>query len=125
VKRVIPQDVHSVMDYGSSLTVAAGGLFACSTEGRAASAALGASGIATSAISDYRLSLRKVIPIEAHEVIDYLWGASVIAAPFVLGYSRKDRITTAMHVVTGAMTIATALFTDYRAAVGVGRNGRR
>lgn len=125
LKRVIPQDVHSVMDYGAGLTVAAGGLFACSDEAKAASAALSTSGIAASAISDYRLSLKKVIPIEAHEVIDYLWGASVMAAPFVLGYYRKDRITTLMHVATGAMTIATALLTDYRAAVGVGRNGRR
>jgi len=125
VKRIIPQDVHSAMDYGSALTVAAGGLFATSVEAKAASAAIAGSGIATSAITDYRLSVKKIIPIEAHEVIDYLWGATAIAAPFVLGYHRKDRITTAMHVATGAMTIMSALFTDYRAAVGVGRNGRR
>lgn len=121
LKRIIPQDVHSVMDYGSALTAAAGGLLASSPEAKAASAALAGAGIATSAITDYRLSAKKIIPIEAHEVIDYIWGASAIAAPFVLGYYRKDRVATAMHVVTGVMTIASALFTDYRAAVGVGR----
>ncbi|AKT38970.1 SPW repeat domain-containing protein [Chondromyces crocatus] len=122
--RVIPQDVHSVVDYASGLTAAAG-IFARTPEARVCSALLGASAIGVAATTDYRLSVEKVIPIEAHEVIDYAWGASAIAAPFVLGYHRKDPIAAALHVFTGALSIVTALFTDYRAAAGVGRPGWR
>jgi hypothetical protein len=42
-------------------------------------------------MTDYRLSVAKVIPIEAHEVIDHAWGLAAIAAPFVLGYWKPRR----------------------------------
>ena len=43
-----------------------------------------------------------------------------IAAPFVLGYYKKDPAIAAIHVMLGASTILVSLFTDYRAAEGVG-----
>lgn len=125
VARLIPQDVHSVMDYASGLKAASGVVLARSTEAKVASAVLGASAIGVSAMTDYRLSLKKAIPIETHQVIDIAWGASAIAAPFVLGYHRKDPLTAALHVAVGAVNVITAFFTDYRAATGVGRPGWR
>jgi hypothetical protein len=122
LKRVIPQDVHSVADYASALTVGAASLFACSRAAKIAGMALGAGGIGVSATTDYRLSVAKVIPIEAHEAIDHLWGLAAIAAPFVLGYAKKDPIVAAVHVATGASVILASLFTDYRAAIGVGHS---
>ena len=83
---------------------------------RIASVALAASTIGISALTDYRLSIAKVIPIEQHEMADYLWGAAAIAAPFVFGYWKRAPRTALAHVMAGAGTILASMFTDYRAA---------
>lgn len=114
IKRWIPQDVHSVMDYVDGLTAASGVMTADSDEAYWASVALGASAIGVSLMTDYRLSVAKVIPIRTHEAIDYLWGAACIAAPFALGYWKKSPVTAMTHVMVGAGTILASLFTDYR-----------
>jgi len=44
-----------------------------------------------------------------------LWGMSNIAAPFALGYYRKDRLVSLLQIGLGFGTIAASLFTDYRA----------
>lgn len=118
--RLIPQDVHSVMDYVDAATVMAGAL-STHREVKTVSLLLGGSGAVVSALTDYRLSLAKLIPIEAHELIDYAWGASAAAAPFVFGYYKKAPGIAAAQVLAGLGTIAASLFTDYRAYRGVGR----
>lgn len=120
--RVIPQDVHSVFDYTNGLAVAAPVFFADTPQARFASIALGGSIFAVSALTDYRLSLAKVLPIEVHEALDFIWGAAVIASPFVLGYHKKDPLAAVIQIMVGATTILTSLFTDYRAAKGRGRH---
>src|SRR5215217_1895239 len=60
--RVVPQDVHSVMDYVDASGVLAGAFLTSCPKARAASWAMGASGIAVSAVTDYKLSLAKVLP---------------------------------------------------------------
>jgi hypothetical protein len=115
IKRWIPQDVHSMMDYAGGLAVASG-YFAtdCDAAARWASLGLGAKVIGISLLTDYRLSVAKVIPIRAHETLDYVWGASCIAAPFLLGYWKKSPTVAMTHVMIGASTILASLFTDYR-----------
>jgi hypothetical protein len=114
IARLIPQDIHSVMDYVDGLTVASGAMFDDNTAAFTASIALGASAVATALMTDYRLSAMKLIPIRTHEAIDHLWGLSCIAAPFVLGYWKKAPRVAMTHVMTGAMNILASLFTDYR-----------
>ena len=126
IRRIIPQDVHSVMDYAGGIAVAFSALTSRKRKVRLAGAVLGGSIVGVSLLTDYRLSAAKVIPIEVHEALDYVWGASAIAAPFVLGYSRRARGATLVQVLSGASTIVDSLFTDYRAVRGVGRRaGRR
>jgi hypothetical protein len=120
--RLIPQDIHSVLDYVDAATVLSGAVLSDCPKARTASVLIGGSGAGLSAISDYRLSLAKVIPIEAHEVIDYAFGVSAISAPFLFGYYKTAPITAAMHVATGVGTLLASLFTDYRAYRGVGRS---
>jgi hypothetical protein len=122
VARVVPQDVHSLMDYGNAIGALTAGLLGDSATAKIAGAALGASGATVSLLTDYRLSAAKIIPIEAHEAIDHGWGLMAIAAPFVLGYYKEDPAVAAVHVMLGASTILVSLFTDYRAAEGVGRS---
>jgi hypothetical protein len=66
-------------------------------------------------------SLAKVIPIEAHEAIDYAFGISAVTAPFLFGYYKTAPRVAALHVLTGLGTMLSSLFTDYRAYRGVGR----
>jgi hypothetical protein len=117
---LVPQDVHSVADYASAASCASPAFFAATTAAKTASIAIGASYAATSAMTDYRLSVVKLIPIEAHQVLDYVVGLTQIAAPFLFGYFKKDRVAAMTHIVTGAMVIGLSLVTDYRAAKGVG-----
>jgi len=112
--RVVPQDVHSLLDYATALAVAVAGFLAGAPRARNAGRLLGIAGLAQSLASDYRLSAVKVMPIEVHEVRDYLWGAANIAAPFVLGYRKRERVASAVQIAAGAAVILTSLFTDYR-----------
>ncbi len=114
--RIIPQDVHSVMDYADGVNCSAGAFLSDDPTARMASIVLGASVLGVSALTDYRLSVAKVIPVEGHEILDYAWGAMAIAAPFVLGYWKKSPRVAMMHVMSGAGQILASLFTDYRSA---------
>lgn len=115
LSRIVPQDVHSIMDYyldaGAALAVAWSSQ--CG-RAKAAGSVLGAGGIVASALTDYRLSLAKLVPIEAHEVIDYAFGVGAISAPFLLGYRKTAPLVAAAHIALGVGTILAALFTDYR-----------
>jgi len=100
----------------NGIVVGAGALMTDDPAARLASIALGASIIGVAAVTDYRLSGAKLIPIEVHEATDYLWGAAAIAAPFVLGYWKRSPRVAMMHVVAGAGTILASMITDYRSA---------
>jgi hypothetical protein len=117
IKRWIPQDVHSVMDYAGGLATLSGFFLPENARDDGAcwaSLALGATVIGTSLITDYRLSAVKLLPIRAHETADYLWGASAIALPFVLGYWKSSPRVAFTHIAVGASTLIASLFTDYR-----------
>src|SRR5687768_4106203 len=86
IARVIPQDVHSLMDYVDAALAGSGALLADDPRAKLASAILGAAGAGVALSTDYRLSAVKLIPIEAHEAIDHAWGLAAIALPFALGY---------------------------------------
>jgi len=121
LKRLIPQDVHSVMDYLVSAAYLVSARLATTRRARAVGLLLGSNVGGVSLLTDYRLSAAKVIPIEVHEVLDHTTGACAAAAPFVLGYAKKDRVAATIQIVAGLGTILASLFTDYRAARGVGR----
>lgn len=130
IKRWIPQDVHSVMDYMGGLAVSTGYLMPETDRDDAASwasIALGASVIGVSLLTDYRLSVAKVIPIRVHETADFAWGAACIALPFALGYWKSSPRVAWTHIVVGAGTILASLFTDYRSykQEGIARRARK
>ena len=118
IKRIVPQDVHSLLDYANGLTVMSVAMSA-TKPACTAGLALGLAGVGVSLLTDYRLSVRKVIPIEVHEAIDYAWGLAAILSPFVFGYARRSPLSTIVHIAVGVGNILGSLFTDYRAQVGV------
>ena len=119
--RVVPQDVHSILDYVAAAGYAASAIVARTTRARVVGTLLGAQVAGVSAATDYKLSATKVVPVELHECFDYVSGASAVAAPFVLGYLRKDPLAALLQIGAGLTTIVASLFTDYRADKGVGR----
>lgn len=121
VVRAVPQDVHSIMDYLHGFAMAGSAFFSEKPGARFVGVSLGASLLTVSAMTDYRLSLRNIIPVETHEVFDYVWGGAAIALPFVLGYAKKRPLLAALQVALGVRSITLALMTDYRAAKGRGR----
>lgn len=124
IKRFVPQDIHSLLDYANGLTVMSVAMGA-DKPARAAGLALGMAGLGVSLLTDYRLSLRKIIPIEVHEFIDYAWSVAAIASPFVFGYARRAPLSAIVHIAVGVSTILGSMFTDYRAQVGVKWSKRR
>jgi hypothetical protein len=119
VKRIVPQDAHTVIDWLASAACGASAIVARTSTARVAGATLAMAGTGTSMVTDYRLSPVRILPIEVHESIDYAWGASVALAPFVLGYAKRDPIATIIQVAAGIGTILVSLFTDYRAVKGI------
>jgi hypothetical protein len=117
--RVVPMDVHSVLDYVHSAGFFASAKLARTGRARAVGVALGIGLGGASAVTDYRLSVAKILPIELHEQLDYTGGLTAIAAPFLLGYVKSDPIAAMIHIGLGVGTVLTSLFTDYRASKGV------
>ena len=115
VERFIPQDVHSVLDYAGGATGLVAAYCAKTDRARIVNSTLSTATTGASLLTDYKLSLAKVIPIEVHEALDYAWGLSNVVAPFALGYYRKDRVVSMVQIALGLGTIAASLFTDYRA----------
>jgi len=124
VRRVIPQDVHSLIDYAGGAAGLLAASLANTTRGRLANSSLSAASTGVAVLTDYKLSLAKVIPIEVHEAIDYVWGLSNVMAPFALGYYRKDKMVSWVQIALGMGTIAASLFTDYRAFSGSRQDGQ-
>lgn len=117
--RVIPQDVHSGLDHFHAAGFALSAVLARTTRGRAVGAALSASLFGMSAVTDCRASVTKLLPIEIHEGIDHAAALTAIAAPFVLGYAKKDPIASMIQIGLGIGHLVTSLITDYRAHHGL------
>jgi hypothetical protein len=123
VRRVIPQDVHSVLDYTGGAAGLVAAFFANTARARLANTMLSTTTLGVSALTDYKLSLAKVVPIEVHEVVDYVWGLGNVMAPFALGYYRKDKAVSLIQIALGIGTVAASLVTDYRSFSRARSNG--
>ncbi|QIN77919.1 hypothetical protein GBA65_04615 [Rubrobacter marinus] len=114
--RVIPTQVHAVLDYvtGGAL-VAAPRLLGM--HGTTAGKVLDlAGGIATaqSLLTDYELGLVKVIPMRTHLTLDAASGALVAASPWLFGFAGNGRRYWLPHVLVGTTEILAAALTKSR-----------
>ncbi|HEX8698026.1 MAG TPA: hypothetical protein VF815_04270 [Myxococcaceae bacterium] len=119
LRRWVPQGVHSVTELAVGAAVAvAGGLSGVETARRVGlGLGLGLAGVTL--LTDTRVTLSRLVPIELHELTDYGWGVAAIAAPFVGGYARRAPLTAAVHVLAGAAMLLGAFVTDYRCRSGM------
>jgi uncharacterized protein YaiE (UPF0345 family) len=74
--------------------------------------AVGAVMLIAGSMTDWRLSIARVIPLRTHMMTDLALGAVLILAPFVLGFSGNGAATR-FTVIAGALEILTALATRW------------
>jgi hypothetical protein len=115
--RVIPTKVHGVVDYASAPALTAVPAL-LGLDRRSASAiaprVAGASGTAISALTDYELGAKRVIPMRAHLAFDGLTGVAVAAAPWLFGSARRGPRYWLPHALVGVTDVALALTTRTR-----------
>uniref|UniRef100_UPI003531921D SPW repeat domain-containing protein n=1 Tax=Myxococcus vastator TaxID=2709664 RepID=UPI003531921D len=123
LRRWVPQDLHSLMDYKGGTAAVLAGALSGDAVAKSAGIVLGSTVLGVSLLTDYRLSLTKLIPIEAHEIADHAFGVASILAPFVLGYAKRSPLAAAIHVAVGVTTLLASLVTDYRCQTGMHLGG--
>ena len=112
--RVIPTQVHAIADYvtGPVLT-AAPELFRMRGGGPSVLAPriAGTGATAYSALTDYELGVRRVLPMRAHLALDAASGVALAATPWLFGTARRGKRYWVPHALVGATELAFAVAT--------------
>jgi hypothetical protein len=114
--RFLSTRAHGVIDYLTGiLLLAAPYLLGFATGGpeQWVPMAIGASILVMSLITDYELSIARLIPMPAHLAVDGLGGALLAASPWLFGFS--DRVYLP-HLIVGLFEIGTSLMTRTRSS---------
>lgn len=109
--RVIPTKVHGVLDYLSALLlIASPWLFDFANGGAAqwVPILVGATILLVSLVTDYELSVAKLVPMPTHLALDILSGALLAASPWLFGFAE---LVYWPHVLIGVAEIGAGLLT--------------
>ncbi len=110
--RIIPTRIHGFIDYGTGLLLlVAPYLFGFATGGpkQWVPMLLGAATIGMSLITDYELSLARLIPMPMHLGVDILSGVLLAASPWLFGFSDQVFLP---HLIVGLMEIVIPCMTE-------------
>jgi hypothetical protein len=115
MRKPISPRLHGVLDYTTSATVAlAPRLLGFPRPARRLCDSLAASYTGVSAITDYPLSVKRVLPFKAHGAVEVAIGAALPAMPFLLGFSDHRAARNFCFGLT-AVTAVVAALTDWNA----------
>ncbi len=109
--KFIPATFHGFLDYAVALTLIAGP-FLLGFDGAAKYLAL-AGGIGLfvySLITDYSVSVQKMLPFKVHLAFDFVAALVLIAAPFLFGF--ENEIAKYFYIVIGVAVIAVVFVTN-------------
>ena len=124
MKKPISPRAHGVLDYATAAaTAAAPSLFNFPQPAARLCYALAGSYTGLSLLTDYPLSLRRVVPFKAHGVTEGVLGAALPALPRVLGFERHRAARNFLLGLTALTAIVSAL-TDWQ-GTEVGAGARR
>jgi hypothetical protein len=116
--RIIPTSVHGAVDHvvGPALVLAPTilRLGRTSPEGIVAQA-VGGVEAAYSNLTDYELSLKKIVPMPVHLALDAAGGATLALVPQLTGARQRGKKHWLPHLVIGAMEIGMAAMTKTEA----------
>lgn len=123
----IPLNMHAAIDpFAAVLLIAAPWIFGFSEidEATAICVVGGALMLIGGALTDWRLSVARVLPLSMHFAVDLLLGALLILWPFIFGFS-EDGGATRFLIIYGALLMLTSLGTrwDPREAGEPGHRG--
>ena len=112
--RILSTRVHGMIDYGFGvLLIIAPFLLGFATGGAEqwVPTILGLAIIGMSLMTDYELSIARVIPMPMHLGVDVLGGVLLAASPWLFGFSGRIYLP---HLILGLVEIGTALMTVSR-----------
>ena len=113
--RVIPTNVHAVIDYVTApVLMAAPNLLGLNgARGSAVAPRVAGAGAALySALTDYELGVRRVVPMRVHLALDAMSGAALAATPWLSRSARGGVRNWLPHALVGASEVALALTTQ-------------
>jgi hypothetical protein len=110
MKRPISPRVHGLIDYSTAAAVTMAPRL-LGFPGPAAAAAYGVAGsiAGLSSMTDYRPSLKRVIPLKVHALVDTMMGIALPALPWVLGFANHRRARGFFLGLTAVSGVVTAL----------------
>jgi hypothetical protein len=114
MNKPISKNMHGVIDYSYALIVPLLPEIVGFKKQKKASVlcrSLGAGALAYSLLTQARWGLVPVLPFKKHLLVDLSVSCLVLAAPWLFGFYRKKRATTAV-LMTGALGLAASLLTD-------------
>ena len=109
--RIIPTRIHGMLDYGSGLLLLLAPYifdFADDTAAQYVPQAIGAGILLMSLVTDYELSLAKLVPMPVHLGVDVAGGVLLAASPWLFGFA--DRVYWP-HLILGLAEIGAGLMT--------------
>ncbi len=113
MRKLITPRVHGMLDYATMLaTAVAPRVLHFPRSARQAAYVMAGSYSGLSALTDYPLALRRVVPFRTHGWVDRAMGLAIPALPWVLGFSRHRRARNFFLGLTGVTMAVTAL-TDW------------
>jgi hypothetical protein len=111
----IPLNLHAALEPLIAIVIiAAPWIFGFSDvdDAKVVCIAVGAVMLIAGSMTDWRLSIARVIPLRMHLATDLLLGSVLILAPFVLGFGDQGGATR-FAVIAGVLEILTALSTRW------------
>jgi hypothetical protein len=115
MRKPISPRLHGVIDYTTSATVAlAPRLLHFPRPARQLCDSLATGYTGVSAMTDYPLGVKRVIPFKAHGAVEVAIGAALPAMPFLLGFSEHRAARNFFFALT-AFTAVVAALTDWDA----------
>jgi hypothetical protein len=113
VRKPITPFAHGVIDYATTATLVAAPRLMKMPERAVRSAdALAIAYTTLSAMTDYPLSAKKVVPFKAHGAVELVIGAALPMVPWMLGFSEHRRARD-MFIGLAGFSMVVAMLTDW------------
>jgi hypothetical protein len=112
---LLPLTLHAAIEpVAAAILIASSWIFGFSDNSRAQTATivLGAIMLASGAMTNWRPSLVKLLPLAVHFILDVVLAFTLVVAPFVWGF-RTDGAALRFTVIFGVVELLTALITRW------------
>ena len=117
-KAPIPLHAHAAIEPIAAIVLIASSWifgFSDSNPAKVVTIVIGAIMLASGAMTDWRLAIRRIIPLRVHFMTDLTLGVVLVISPFVFGFSGNGAATR-FAIIFGALELLTALGTRWEAA---------